>query len=129
MGACVGPRAGPCALSSLPMSHRSPARFLAPLALLAASGTIYVVVQAGLKGTATPKSVTGTTVSSVKSGAKKTKGKQVIKTAAKRYTVKPGDVLGAIATRTGVSVDDLLTLNRLDAATPLRVGQKLKLAP
>ncbi len=110
------------------MSHRSHARFLAPLALFAALATIYVVVHSGLKDSGAAVTApaglasTSTTAKTKRTTAKKTK-------AAKTYTVKSGDVLGAISERTGVTVDDLLRFNRLDQAQPLRLGQKLKLAP
>jgi LysM repeat protein len=112
------------------MSHRSPARFLAPLALLAAVAVIYLVVQNGLKDSPTATTSTGSTTSSAKGAA--TKKKTTANAARKRsrtYVVRSGDVLGSIATKTNVSVEDLLTINRLDPASPLRVGQKLKLAP
>jgi LysM repeat protein len=46
---------------------------------------------------------------------------------AKTYTVKSGDVLSAIAIKTGSSVADLQRLNPSMDASTLHPGQKLKL--
>lgn len=122
------------------MSHRSPGRFLAPLALLAAVATIYLVARPQLGGSSdgpsTPAASTSgqkkaSTSAQGKAGAAKRrtgKGRATAK-AAKTYTVKPGDVLGSISQATGVSVADLLRLNKIDDAQSLSVGQKLKLSP
>ncbi len=45
--------------------------------------------------------------------------------ATRSHTVKRGESLGAIASRHGVTVQTLRKLNRLDARSPLRVGQQL----
>lgn len=44
------------------------------------------------------------------------------------YTVKPGDTIGAIAKRHGLSTDSLLTLNRMNARTIIYPGQKITLS-
>jgi len=41
------------------------------------------------------------------------------------YTVKSGESLNSIASRTGVSVGDLAAMNKLNARAGLRVGQKI----
>ncbi len=116
------------------MPHRSPARFLAPLALLAAVVTIYVVARPEVDGA--PKSSSSTTASTTtqkatKSAPRKASGDRTTrkKAAPRTYTVKPGDVLGSISESTGVPVADLLAYNDLEDAQSLSVGQKLKLAP
>lgn len=43
------------------------------------------------------------------------------------YTVKPGDTIGAIAKRHGLSTDGLLSLNRMNARTVIYPGQKITL--
>ncbi|WP_104179392.1 LysM peptidoglycan-binding domain-containing protein [Arthrobacter sp. B0490] len=43
------------------------------------------------------------------------------------YTIKPGDTVGAIAKRFGLSTDAVLKLNRMDARTVIYPGQKIKL--
>lgn len=112
------------------MTRRSPARFLAPLVLIAAIVTIYLVARPEL-GTSNGSraGTTSTATSAAKStatSARKTTAKAKAKP--KTYTVKPGDVLGSISESTGVAVEDLLDFNDLEDAQSLRVGQKLKLA-
>jgi len=48
-------------------------------------------------------------------------------TASRRYVVKPGDSLSAIAHRAGISLAKLARLNGLDPAKPLLIGTKLRL--
>ena len=43
------------------------------------------------------------------------------------YTVKPGDTIGGIATRFGLSTDDVLSLNSLGTRSLIFPGQKIKL--
>lgn len=45
--------------------------------------------------------------------------------AAERYTVRPGDTLGAIAARTGAGVDAIARANALSPPYPVRAGQTL----
>ncbi|MHA7239034.1 LysM peptidoglycan-binding domain-containing protein [Arthrobacter sp. TMS1-12-1] len=44
------------------------------------------------------------------------------------YTVKPGDTIGAIASRHGLSTDAVLTRNGMTARTTIYPGQRIKLA-
>lgn len=108
------------------MASRSPTRFLAPIALLAAVLAIYLVArpQLGSSDGGTKTTSTSQTTPKATSTAKKKSKKKPRKT----YTVKPGDVLGGISADTGVSIEDLLDFNEIDASQ-LSVGQKLKLAP
>jgi LysM repeat protein len=104
--------------------RRSPARFLAPIALVAFAFALYSVVQdtrepAG-SNSGSP-SVTATPTSSSKSGSSKKKSAKKRRT----YTVKAGDTLSGIAEKTGVSLTTLNAFNP-DADT-LSPGQKLKL--
>ena len=48
--------------------------------------------------------------------------------AAGTYTVKPGDTLGAIASRNGVSLQSILTANNLSMNSVIYPGQKIKLS-
>lgn len=108
------------------MARRSTAaRILAPLALLAAGGATYGVVKDGLKegdekaSTPTVTSRTSTTKATSRSGSR----------ARRTYTVRSGDVLSAIAERTGVPLARIEELNpRIDPSS-LQKGQKLKLPP
>ena len=104
------------------MARRSPARFLAPLALVGFVIALYVVVNgtrddAGSGGRATPAASASPTPS------KKQKARKVRKT----YRVKPGDTPSSIAEKTNVPLSTIQQLNPdLDDQT-LSVGQKIKL--
>jgi LysM repeat protein len=107
------------------MRHRSPARWLAPLALVACAVAVYTVAQGGSTSdgtttrTSTNRRSPGTAIgTSVKHPAT---GK------AKVYVVKPGDVLSAIAEKTGVSVAEIQRLNPSVDAAALHPGEKLRL--
>jgi LysM repeat protein len=91
------------------------ARILAPLALLAAAGAIYLVVD-GTVDKATTSDAKTTTVATVRKTPKH-----------KYYVVKKGDVLSAIAAKNNVSIGWIQKLNSdLDPNT-LRTGQRIKL--
>jgi LysM repeat protein len=104
---------------------RSPARLLAPLALVACAIAILVIVNGSSGGSSDSKtSSTATTAPSTSTTAK-----QGSKKARRTYVVKPGDVMSQIAVKTGVPLDTLLQLNPNVDAQSLHVGQKLKLTP
>lgn len=91
------------------------ARILAPIALLAAAGAIYLVVN-GAVDNATESDATTTTVVKVRKTPKH-----------KFYVVKKGDVLSGIAAKNHVSIGWIQKLNEdLDPNT-LRTGQRIKL--
>jgi LysM repeat protein len=112
------------------MAARSPARFIAPLALLAFALALFLVV-----------SRSSTDSGSAGSGAKTTKEQPVASPAAdgggdaaskdskgpRFYRVKAGDTPSAIAERTGVPLSQIMELNPdLDPQT-LAPGQRIKL--
>jgi LysM repeat protein len=110
------------------MRRRSPARWLAPLALVTCAVAIYVVVDHELGSDDGGASTTSATTS--KSGAAATKTSTTKRKAtkkAKSYTVKPGDSLSAIAAKEGVDVAALQEANPDVDASALHPGQKLKL--
>ena len=106
------------------MAGRSPARFLAPLALVAFAVALFVVVSntikdgggsTGAEGTSAPAKATPTP----KAGKKKR--------TPKTYTIKSGDTPSGIAVKVGVPLDQILELNPdLDPQT-LTPGTKIKL--
>jgi LysM repeat protein len=104
------------------MARRSPARFLAPLALVGFVIALFVVVNgtrddAGSGGNAAPAASASPTP------GKKQKARKVRKT----YKVKPGDTPSSIAVKTHVPLSQIQELNpELDDQT-LSVGQKIKL--
>ena len=104
--------------------RRSPARFLAPIALVAFAVALYSVANDSREpagGNSGGSSATATPTATSKSGSKKKTSSKKRKT----YTVKPGDTLSAIAEKTGVSLETLNDLNP-DVNT-LSPGQKLRL--
>jgi LysM repeat protein len=112
-------------------SRRSPARWLAPLALVACAVAVYSVVNANLlsddpasTGSTTAKSATtakNRTVSE-RSGSKRRRR-------ARTYTVQSGDTLSSIAVKTGVSLERIQELNPKLDSNALQTGQRVKLSP
>jgi LysM repeat protein len=104
------------------MRYRNPARFLAPLALIASAFAVYTLVQPEMdSGSASPSTPTQVETTS----AKKAPASSLRR--AKTYKVKPGDTLSGIAVKTGLTVIHIQRLNTgLDANT-LLVGRTLKL--
>jgi LysM repeat protein len=100
--------------------RRSPARLLAPLALIACALALILVVSnsgsddgADENGSAAAQRTTTTDTAPRKQPAS--------------YTVKTGDTLGAIAEKTGLSVERLQELNPELDPQALVSGQKIKL--
>ncbi len=101
------------------MPHRSPARFLAPLAVVAVSTAVYLVVQAGMGDESASSSTPTRTTSADK--------QQKVASTRATYVVRTGDTLSAIAQRTGVPLDRLHQLNPAIDVNSLNAGQKLTL--
>jgi LysM repeat protein len=106
--------------------RRSPARWLAPVALVTCAVAVYAVVDNTLNdGSSTKGSETTQRARPAKPTTQKTSTNKRRRT----YTVRAGDTLSAIAVKTGVSLTTLERLNpKLDADT-LHAGQKVRLAP
>jgi LysM repeat protein len=103
--------------------RRSPARFLAPIALVAFAFALYSVVQDSQKSP-TNSNGSNATATPTADGAKSSSKKKTSKKR-KTYTVKSGDTMSGIAEKTGVSLETLMELNPdVDTLSP---GQKLKL--
>ena len=101
------------------------ARFLAPVALAAVAVGAYLIVHAN-----TTSSMTGHTANTVvharHGGHHKHAAKAKVKTTF--YTVKSGDTLSDISSRTGVSIQKLAALNpKLNPPYSLQTGQRLRL--
>jgi LysM repeat protein len=109
------------------MAPRSPARFLAPLALLAFGIALFMVVTSSSTepDTESPNRATETRPSSTPTDGENDTGRK--RKGPRRYTVKPGDTPSSIAEKTGVPLEDILRLNPdLDPQT-LSPGQRIKL--
>jgi LysM repeat protein len=106
------------------MSSRSPVRWLAPLALVVA--ILAIVITAGAGGGSSNSNGTTTTarVRSPSATGHPTRTKPP-----RTYTVKPGDVLSAIAVKTGVRLSQIERLNPNIDAQSLHAGQRLRLEP
>ncbi|MEA2255153.1 MAG: hypothetical protein QOG35_1198 [Solirubrobacteraceae bacterium] len=106
--------------------RRSPARWLAPLALIACAGAIYAVVHDDRPTTARKPAVAG---AAQRPGAASAGRKAVtVPRRHRTYTVRAGDTLSSIAVKTGVPLATIQRLNpKLDAQS-LHAGEKVKLA-
>jgi LysM repeat protein len=102
--------------------RRSPARLLAPLALLLAVAAVLVVIQAS---TGSDDSNEGDRTSAEQTTPTERKERPVRQRAS--YTVKLNDTLGLIAEKTGVSVERIQELNPDLDPQNLIVGQRIKL--
>ena len=109
------------------MAPRSPARFLAPLALVAFSIALYMVVTSSSTEpeTSEPDRATETRPAGNANGTSEEERPR--RRGPRRYTVKPGDTPSSIAEETGVPLEEILRLNPdLDPQT-LSPGQRIKL--
>jgi LysM repeat protein len=106
------------------MARRSPARFLAPVALVAVAVAMYMVVSHSVasKDGSSPSSVHQTSTGSpaAKTSRKHHRGRRT-------YTVKPGDTPSGIAVKTGVALTTLQRLNPQLDPQSLSPGQKIRL--
>ena len=111
------------------MSGRSPARLLAPAALVATFLALFIVLGTGGggddeapvdSGGTQPAATTPSSQSSKSSSSKKS-------TSSSRYTVKPGDTPSSIAEEADIPLERLLELNPEIDPQALSPGQKLKL--
>lgn len=108
------------------MTRSTPARLLAPLALVAVAVALYLVVSAGTSdsGDRGAPSAVKTRTEKASSNSKATTKRATGRT---RYTVKSGDTPSGIAEKTGVSVAKLLKLNPDLSPEALSPGDRLKL--
>ena len=99
-------------------SRRSPARYLAPVALAAVIAGTYVVVHEGLKKkhSAPPTQAASPTTRGQRKYAR-----------VKFYVVQPGDTLTSIARHTGIAVTTLEALNPKIDPNSLQARQRLRL--
>ena len=111
------------------MTHRSPARYLAPLALVGFAVALFIVVSGSSPSDEVP-ATPSTTIqqASGKDGARKSAAKKKRKKSATRsYVVESGDTPSGIAEKTGVSLETIEALNPDLDPQALTVGDKIKL--
>jgi N-acetylmuramoyl-L-alanine amidase len=102
------------------MDRRNPARFLAPLALLAVMLATVVIVAGARDSTATSQQ-------GERPAASTTTKKQGRQARGRRYyTIQSGDLLTSIAQKTGVSVERIQQLNPDLDPQALPVGQRIR---
>jgi LysM repeat protein len=111
------------------MAARSPARFLAPIALVAFAFALYTVVNDARDqgGGGSSSGSPAQTTPAHSSGKKKSSAKKQAKRKRKTYVVKTGDTPSGISAKTGVSLTTLQELNPNLDPQALTVGQRLKL--
>jgi LysM repeat protein len=113
--------------------RRSPARWLAPLALVACTVAVYSVVNATLLTDDEPSATSSATKSATtsKSSTTSKRSSSAKRTGPRRrpYTVKAGDTLSSIAEKTGVSLERIEELNPKLDSNSLQTGQRVKLSP
>ena len=119
-------------LRSPSMRHRrSPARWLAPIALVACAFAVYTVVNATLLSS----DDAGRTQSPASTTSGTSKNRTVSERSGQRsrrrrtYTVRSGDTLSSIALKTGVSLQRIQALNPNLDSQALQTGQRVKLSP
>jgi LysM repeat protein len=117
-------------------TRRSPARFLAPLALIVFVIAVMAIVSnsGSSSGSSSDSSATtsgtATTKSSTTTSAKKkhkTSTTPATTGSPRTYTVQVGDTLGSIAAKTGVSLATIQSLNPAVDPHAMVAGQKIKL--
>lgn len=100
-------------------ARRNPARFLAPIALIAVIAGTYVIVQHGLTTKKHKAQVSATTTPLTRSQRKYVKKRF--------YVVQPGDSLSAVSAKTGIAVATLEALNPSVDPNALHPGQRVRL--
>ena len=110
--------------------RRSPARWLAPIALVACVVAVYSVVNATLSDEPSSTSTASTaTTGRSSTGSDGTKSSKKRSKKRRTYTVRSGDTLSSISIKTGVSLARIEALNpKLDSQS-LQTGQRVKLSP
>lgn len=109
------------------MSGRSPARLLAPAALIATFLALFLVIGSGDEETPVDPGGSPPAATTPSSNAKSSSSKKPSTSSSKRYTVKPGDTPSSIAEEAGMPLERLLELNPDIDPQALSPGQKLKL--
>jgi LysM repeat protein len=116
-------------------TRRSPARFLAPLALIAVLVAFLAIVSGSSDNgnpspsteTTSTSSTKSTTTATKKSTAKSKKKSKKTDASDKIYTVQVGDTLGGIADKTGVPLERIEELNPDVDPHTMNAGQEIRL--
>ena len=103
------------------MAGRSPARFLAPLALVAFVVALLMILQAGGDDQSGEEPASSSHPAATATATPKPKRKRRV------YVVKPGDTPSGIAEKTGVSLEQLEKANPDLDPQLLAPGQRIKI--
>jgi LysM repeat protein len=103
------------------MAGRSPARFLAPLALVAFAFALFSILGGGGGGDEEPASNNQPRATATATAKKEAKRKRKV------YVVKPGDTPSGIAEKTGVSLEQLEEANPDLDPQLLAPGQRIRI--
>lgn len=112
------------------MPRRSPARYLAPLAIVAFLVALVVVVSpSGDSAPTEPDSVPAAATPERRSGEEQAERSEEDRprTGPRTYRVRPGDTPSTIAEKTGVPLEELEALNPDIDPQALAPGQRLRL--
>jgi FlaG/FlaF family flagellin (archaellin) len=109
------------------VTGRSPARLLAPAALVATAVALFAVVASGSGGSSDgePAATPVATATATPERERRGGGKDEAEASGDTYVVEPGDTPLAIAEKTGVDLDALLAANPGLDANALTVGQEI----
>ena len=103
------------------MAGRSPARFLAPLALVAVAFALFSILGGGGGGEEDPATTNQPRATATATPKKETKRRRKV------YVVKPGDTPSGIAEKTGVSLEQLEEANPDLDPQLLAPGQRIRI--
>jgi LysM repeat protein len=103
------------------MAGRNPARFLAPLALVAIAFALFSILGGGGGGDEEPATDNQPRATATATAKKETKRKRKV------YVVKPGDTPSGIAEKTGVSLEQLEEANPDLDPQLLATGQRIRI--
>lgn len=115
-------------LSSAGMPRRSPARYLAPLAIVAFLVALGAIVSSSREEETTASRAGDATAEPTSAREEASEPARPRRRSTRRtYTVRPGDTPSAIAERTGIALEQLEALNPDIDPQQLSPGQRLRL--
>jgi LysM repeat protein len=109
--------------------RRELTRFGAPVAFLVAVTIAVLLIKSALSGHASktiPAAATRTTHVATRAKRRGTTVTTASRTAARYYTIQPGDTLGSVALRERTTLDELLRLNPGIDPHALHTGQRIR---
>jgi LysM repeat protein len=111
------------------MAARTPARFLAPIALLAFAFALYTVVEKTRDqgGASTTSTATPTATAKPSKAQKKAAARKKARQAKTAHRVRAGETPSSIALKYGITVQQLQKLNPDMDPQALTVGERLRL--